>query len=186
MTPEIQIKLGRFLSERLPFTEECQIVYLLVEIRKILDQENNGKYPLLRFYADWSVHTAKDKINREIKTIMEKILADIKASQTGAGTLNPRSRPLSALSFMSTVEMKKEMKSFLQEYGLPCDLVSLENWNSVQLILPNILADQPINSPCAGMRVFAFKPVENGRVVAEIEYEKTPAVYDTIEIGGAF
>lgn len=175
MTPEIQIKLGRFLNERLPFTEECQVVYLLVEIRKILDQENNRKYSLLRFYADWSVHTAKDKINAEIRTIMEKILADIKADQ-----------PLSALCFMSKIEMKQEMKLFLQEYNLPCDLVSLENWNSVQLILPNILADQPINFPCAGMQMFAFKPVENSQVVAKIKYEKTPAVFDTIEIGGVF
>ena len=96
MTPDIQFKLERFFNERLPFTEEWQIVYLLVEIRKILDRGNNRKYPLLRFYADWAVHTAKDRINSEIKTIMERILDEIKkANQTGVEPLNFKSQLLS-------------------------------------------------------------------------------------------
>jgi hypothetical protein len=48
-------------------------------------------------------------------------------------------------------ELKKEMKLFLEECGLPNDLIRLEEWNSLQEILPSILADQPIIKPCDGI-----------------------------------
>src|ERR1035438_1539807 len=71
--PAIIEKLDEFLKKHMPLDEECLVVYLLVEIRKILDHENNGKYPISRFYSDWCVHTAKDKITPQIKVIMEGI-----------------------------------------------------------------------------------------------------------------
>jgi len=39
-------------------TEECQVVYLLVEIRKLLDRDgkNAEPYNSLRLYSDWAVH----------------------------------------------------------------------------------------------------------------------------------
>jgi hypothetical protein len=82
MKGEIEQKLTAFLQSTMPFTQEHHVVYLLVEIRKILDHENdrgnNGRYPLLRFFSDWSVHTAKDKITPQIKATMTGILVEIK------------------------------------------------------------------------------------------------------------
>lgn len=48
--PEINHKLMKFLADHVPPSEECHIVYLLVEIRKILDHEESaGTFPLLKF-----------------------------------------------------------------------------------------------------------------------------------------
>ena len=62
---EIIEKLDEFLSSHSPLMEECHIVYLMVEIRKILDHERdhrkNGEFSLLRFYCDWTVHTEKQE-----------------------------------------------------------------------------------------------------------------------------
>ena len=73
---QIEEKSNTFLKEHDPFRGECDVVYLLIEIRKILDHENNNKYPILRFYSDWAVHTEKDKITKEIKKVMPELAQD--------------------------------------------------------------------------------------------------------------
>src|SRR3989344_7144973 len=71
---EIIKKLGDFLPAHDPLTEECQVVYLMVEVRKIIDHEKSGAtYPLLKFYGDWTVHTEKSYITSEIKQVMEEM-----------------------------------------------------------------------------------------------------------------
>ncbi len=65
-------KLNRFLTDHNPLAEECHVVYLMVEIRKVIDHEkSNATYPLLKFYSDWTVHTEKGHITPEIKQMME-------------------------------------------------------------------------------------------------------------------
>jgi hypothetical protein len=92
--PEIVDKLNSFLSTHHTFTEEAQVVYLLIEIRKILDRDSNMKYPLLRFYCDWCVHTRKDKITPQIKLIMEQLYTNIKDQiQHPAVANTKKSRP---------------------------------------------------------------------------------------------
>ena len=186
MKQDIEIKLTNFLKTRVPFTEACHVVYLLVEIRKILDHKKTGGYPLLRFYADWCVHTEKDKITKQIKAIMENILKEIKRGMLNKSQSKPDPNLLCVYSFISMCELKKEMKLFLEECGLPNDLIRLEEWNSLQEILPSILADQPIIKPCDGIRKFAFTQADRGSIKIEIVYETTPAVYDTFILEGTY
>jgi hypothetical protein len=40
MTPEIIEKLNKFLDTHEVFKEECEAVYLMVELRKLLDREH--------------------------------------------------------------------------------------------------------------------------------------------------
>jgi len=49
-------KLNVFVQGHDSLIEECQVVYLMVEIRKILDHDRGAgtvAFPLLRFYCDW-------------------------------------------------------------------------------------------------------------------------------------
>ena len=76
MRAQIVEKLDKFLTEH-QMKEEFEVVYLLVELRKLLDREreqnHSDSYPLVRFHADWAVHTRKDKITPATKEIMTKI-----------------------------------------------------------------------------------------------------------------
>ncbi len=63
---QIMDKVNRMLTGSMPLGEECKVLYLLVEFRKILDHKNDKSFPLLRFYSDWSVHTSKDRITPEL------------------------------------------------------------------------------------------------------------------------
>jgi len=68
MKDEITNKLTDFLNRTERFTEESQVVYTLVELRKLLDHYGSNAR-LLRFYADWSVHIAKDRNNKSFESI---------------------------------------------------------------------------------------------------------------------
>lgn len=184
MKVDIESKLGSFLANHMPFTEECQVVYLLVEMRKILDHEGSGKYPMLRFYADWTVHTAKDKITAQIKSRMQSIYKEILERRSKKSFVDPDPK---LLPFVSMMDLRTEIDKFLQDHSLPDDLILLtKNWPSFQALLASVLADQPINNPCPGIRTFSFKPAAPGCGIAEIEYETRPAEYDIYRVAGAF
>ena len=188
MKVDIEQKLRTFLGSRMPFNQECQVVYLLVEIRKILDHENdrgnNGRYPLLRFFSDWSVHTAKDRITPQIEATMTAILVEIKDRLSNKLLVNPDPK---LIGFMSMAELRREMDQFLQEHSLPSDLIMLTgNWTSFQGLLASVLADQPLNEPCPGILKFAFKPAAPGCVMAEVHYETLPGTYEIFTMGGEF
>jgi hypothetical protein len=102
MTPEIIRKLNEFLTSRIPFKEECEAVYLMVEIRKLLDREHpRDCFAKVRFYCDWMVHTSKDRNQTAIKDIMEKLNDCLNNS-------NPYPQE-DIMSFFSLVELRKEM-----------------------------------------------------------------------------
>ncbi len=77
MKPQIIGKLNRFLLKHQPLREECEVVYLMVELRKLLDRDREqsilNNYSLVRFHADWIVHTRKDSITHSMKKIMDNI-----------------------------------------------------------------------------------------------------------------
>src|SRR5205814_45622 len=90
--PEILRKLSNLLSKYDPFTEESQVVYLFVEVRKYLDQmEHRGRgFALLRFYCDWIVHTSKDRHVQHIAPIMEETYTRICQHLKGGGKAGER------------------------------------------------------------------------------------------------
>jgi hypothetical protein len=183
MKSEIQAKLLRFLNGTLPFTEECQVVYLLVEVRKILDHENSSTFPILRFYADWSVHRQKDRITPQIRTIMERIRDEIKERQDNRTFVDPTPE---LIPFVSMDQLKSEMDEFLQKHSLPETLILRDNWLAFRNLLAGVLTDQPINDPCVGITNFAYKPAQKGGVTVEIAYENLAAELVLFRLGGAF
>lgn len=178
MTSEILDKLNGFLKLHMPFREECHAVYFLIEIRKLLDREKSSTFPILRFYADWSAHTDKDKITSQIRTTMENIYLKIRES-----VLNKCIDPEEILSpFISMELLRTECHRFLKMYGLPEDLIG-EHWSAFQNLLASVLVDQPIHTPCAGIQSFSFIGVARGRAAGQVIYEKKPAEYDSLTFG---
>jgi hypothetical protein len=182
---EIVEKLNKFSNKHMPFTEESQVVYLLVEIRKILDRDNNHKYPLLRFYCDWSVHTEKDRITKEMRGIMAEIYADV-ANQIIQHPL-PVTKKTKVISFMYMEDLQVELQQFLKEYSLPDSLTSnKDNWLAFVKLLVKVLADQPINEPCDGIKTFAFLPAAEGCVLGRIDFTDNINGYDHYDFGNAY
>ena len=182
--PEIVGKLYDFLNGRVPFTEECHVIYLLVEIRKILDRDNNTKYPLLRFYADWSVHTEKDRITPGMRTIMEAVYKDVSARMTDPYHLE--SGRVAIVSFTYMEDLQDEMNRFLGEYGLPTALTEKSNWLEFVKLCVRILADQPINAPSNDISKFSFLPAADGCVRVRIDFSHKVGNYDFFQLSNAY
>jgi len=181
-SPEIVKKLNLFLDKHNPPTEECHIVYMLVEIRKVLDRDNNHKYPILRFYCNWSVHTDKDS-TREMKVIMNDIYQDVKKQITNPALVGRKTK---VTSFMYMEDLQTEMGKFLQQYLLPETLLKESHWIEFVKLLVKILADQPIKNPCTDIKQFAFLSANDRCVLGRIDFNQNIGQYDHYDFGNAY
>lgn len=155
---EIIKKLDSFLGAHHPISEECHVVYLMVEIRKILDHERNqgetDDFPLLRFYCDWTVHTEKTRITENMRLIMDEVFKDAK-SHIEAPAMRQAMSPVMQFAYMD--KLKDQLARFLEERGLNTDLVG-DGWISFIGVLVKVLENQPINNPTDDVTQFAFIP----------------------------
>ena len=181
---EIVDKLNTFLDKRSPFTEECQVLYLLVEIRKVLGRENNRKYPILRFYCNWSVHTDKDS-TKEMEVVMKDIYEDIEKQITNPALVGMNGKT-KVISFMYMEDLQAEMTKFLQEYELPISLTEKSNWLEFVKLLVKILVDQPINNPSINIKQFSFLPATDGCVRGRIDFVKNIGQYSYYQFGNTY
>ena len=181
---EIVEKLNTFLDKHSPFTEECHVSYLLVEIRKVLDRENNHKYPILRFYCNWSVHTDKDS-TQEMEAIMKDIYRDVE-KQIANPALVGMGGKTKVIGFLYMEYVQAEIEKFLQEYQLPISLTEKSNWLEFVKLLVKILADQPTNTPRADIKQFAFLSAADGCVRGRIDFVKNIGQYSYYQFGNAY
>lgn len=179
---EIVDKLNLFLDKHAPFTEECQVVYMLVETRKVLDRDNNPKYPTLRFYCNWSVHTDKNP-TKEMEAVMNDIYQDIKKQIANPALVSGKTK---IIGFMYMEDLQAEMAKFLQEYQLPISLTKENNWLEFLKLFVKILVDQPINSPSVDIKQFAFLPAADGCVRGRIDFNKNIGQYSYYQFGNTY
>lgn len=181
---EIVEKLDSFLKQHAPFTEECHVLYLLVETRKILDRENNRNYSILRFYCNWSVHTDKDS-TKEMEAIMNEIYRDVEKQITNPALVGMGEKT-KIIGFMYMEDLQAEMEKFIQEYQLPNSITENKNWLEFVKLLVKILADQPINTPCANIKQFTFLPAADGCVRGRIDFTKNIGQCSYYQFGNAY
>ena len=171
MTPEIIIKLNKFLNTHDKFKEECEAVYLMVELRKLLDREHErDQFPIIRFYCDWTVHISKDRNQADIEDIMKSF---------NDGINNPEG----VISFFSLSELRKEMSDLFRTYGLKAELCQDDNnWKHFVDVFIQVLADQPIMNPINSISSIAFIPGDKGTNKVTVKFtNQLPPI--TIEVG---
>jgi hypothetical protein len=76
------------------------------------------------------------------------------------------------IKFATMEALRLDIDSFLQDYGLPTDLVVAHRdpWRYFQAHLSSVLADQPLIKPCEGIVSCTFLPAAEGCVIMEITY----------------
>lgn len=132
-------KLREFLQSHLKFKEECEVVYLMVEIRKILEY-GESSYKTLRFYCNWVLHK---ELNQERTT---KLLSDIFEKDINleeSGRKNAYNMKSIGVDFFKLNKFKKEFKDFLKDNNLPLNLAEKDWWTFIKLLL-EIIKDCPI------------------------------------------
>jgi hypothetical protein len=143
--PSIIQKLGEHLSLHMPPSEECHVLYLMAEIRKVLDRDNSSKtYKPLRFYANWCVHAKLDRPNKFINKAADEIEGEMQDC-IDAKTEVVKGPKLSG--FLSMEALRNAFKAFLGDNGLPTQITDAENWEWFQALLVEIVSEQPIIGP---------------------------------------
>ena len=184
MEDEIIGKIKSLLNKNMPLKEEAHIVYLLVEIRKVLEGENDPNYHLLKFYCDWSVHTKKSHITDAIKKQMEEIYKEIQMRDKIIDNLKTDIVPAeNRLDFSHMGKLKEEMKRFFNDYNIPdpFPLLNDANWDFFVNTFTKILVDQKIENPCDGIEYFKFLPVNDGHVRYIIRHRTKEAEHKDYE-----
>jgi|SRR5580704_3954993 hypothetical protein len=121
MIPEIIEKLETELKQGI--SSQAQLVYLLVGIRKIMDQDSSGpRYPYLRFHADWVVHSKLDRnaIAREILDLFDNAVPHLRAGIELHKLPSRIRRDFDRIIKMEQLE--GEIEAFLTSHGLPMDI----------------------------------------------------------------
>lgn len=140
---EIIEKLNNFLLKQKNLNEECGVVYLMVEIRKIMEHDNEAKYKLLRFFCDWTVHTKKDRKMEGIVDVATEI--DNLVSSVDKITTQQNEQ---ILKFFEMIELRQELSQFFASHSLPDDLCRDDhNWLTFVDSLARVLSGQPIMNP---------------------------------------
>ncbi len=164
---ELEDKLASFFANHAPLTEECHVVYVLVEIRKLLDRVRNSRYAILRFYCDWIVHTDKSHMIPEMEGIMSQIFKEASRQIRENAPFGEKTR-----GFFQMEELHKDFQGFLQEYRLPMTLSEDANWREFVGLLIRILIDQPMTNPCPEIERFSFLKVHEGFVQCQIDFKE--------------
>jgi len=165
MEDAIITNLREILSK--PITEECQVVYIMAETRKLLDRLNL-RYPLLRFYCSWALHIRIDRLS-PAREILETIAEDFKKER----------EEFKILDFVGLHLLKKEMKAFLESSDLPLDLFEKNKWKRFKHLLINVLQDCPLEGRCDPIEKFLFvKPrVDSEDIDWIIKFPNDPTSY---------
>lgn len=187
MEKDIVDKIDLLLKGNMPLKEEANVVYLLVEIRKLLEIGNKRNYNLLKFYCDWCLHIRKDRNTDIIKSQIEGIYKEIKEEdrikELGCGVLSRKY----SLNFSSMDDLKKEIEQFFVEYNISVELINNDNWPIFVNTLVTVLADQEIKNPCNGIKYFKFLPkLEDGFIKWITSYEVKEAEYRDYEFKNPF
>lgn len=134
MKNNILEKLKKILSE--PIKNEYQVVYIIVEIRKLLEKIDRNKYGILRFYCHWALHSELNHLS-PVREILNRIYEEHRKGDFKDV----------AFDFISFKYLKKEMIAFCKEdsINLPTEfLENYERWRRFQKIFSEIIKDSPL------------------------------------------
>jgi hypothetical protein len=137
----IRTDLQQFLRNHPVFKEECEVVYLMVQIRKILDYNSSlDSYDILRFYCNWTLHiTLSDK--RTTRIILRMFNNNVDFNKSGKEIASAVKDNSSDFFKLST--LKTEMEDFFNKYGIASIIIS-KSWISFIRLLLKVVSMCPI------------------------------------------
>ena len=179
------------LLKKQPFTAECQVLYLMVEVRKILDHAYDKKtgFTLLRFYCDWLVHTDKRYNLEHITPIIQRLFQTTKNHiETNIVAENEM------VDFLYMKELNQELFQFLSNEQLPTDLCTdKEYWSCFVKLMIEILSEQPIIFPAGSaasvssdVSMFVFNVEGPGKIKGTIHFKIPISGYDHYNFGNTY
>lgn len=137
MTPDIIEKVSKELSKGID--SEAQVLYLLVEIRKVRQSDPSNPKILLDFYRDWACHVELKHTNA-VGIFLDRFepLVDPNLSAHQIAARFIKAFP----AFFKLDELRKELRAFFAQEGLATALTDdSKKWSVFVRHLMSILKD---------------------------------------------
>jgi len=125
--------------------DEQQVVYILVETRKLLEQQNTlGSFPALKLCIDWAVHPKLDRSGA--KVVLGYFDAyEAEFQKSGVTVAESKLQPL--LEFMSHRKFREQFIQAVEPHGVRVDrLASDEFWREFIQQYSAVVQDCPLEA----------------------------------------
>lgn len=131
-------KLKKFLKGK-TFSEECQVLYFIAEVRKIMELNKTPKYKFLKIFCDWAMHT-KLNYSKTVQHFNDKFCHHINKrdsiKEIGKNIKDDQHK------FFVLDELKTDLGIFLREERLGTELIdSPGRWSKFRMLLLEILME---------------------------------------------
>jgi hypothetical protein len=143
MKSAIILKLQRELAE--PISTERQVVYILVEIRKLLETNAalKKKYDALWFHASWAVHAEMrgwDGIAAKLLQYFDEAYPLLREKELHE---LPRELGRAVEDAMSLDHFRRHLQDFLTEQGLNTSIAK-KYWTEFLRLYASVIQDSPL------------------------------------------
>ena len=127
-----------------PIRRESQVVYLLAEIRKVIDHERETDpecYEILELFCNWALHISISRKSNADRIRLFLKSFDMRDGMEVVEHLN------SAFynQIMHTEAFRRELEKFLDDHQLPCDIVRCYRiWSGFIYLYTSVVAEVPL------------------------------------------
>ena len=132
MTPDILSKIGAHLKK--PIKTEASVVYLLAQVRKVLERERPEPKPLsLWLHCHWALHVqlTDPRTTKELLEQVDAFIMDSVSGFDGAGRLSFGASHNLFKDLVSLNGFRSQLDYFLNKHSLPSALcTSNDRWAS--------------------------------------------------------
>lgn len=177
-TPISHIKLSKELAKNI--VDESQVVYILSQIRKIIDDENISiKYDILYLYCDWVLHSKLDRPKKR-KFFIDKF--DSQLVNKNSSTEIARTILINQRHFFVLNELKKQLENFLCDKNIPSNILIRPGWTKFVELLLAILMECPVDIGGNRIKSLSIAQDDLGRYVYRFQLVNIVDDKDIIKI----
>ncbi len=125
-----------------------RVVYILVETRKLLERQGElNRYPALRFYCDWALHTSMDRAGAQrILRLFDEAHPLLCANQELPRPLRHDITETTNLRYF-----ERDYEQFLTDYNLPQDILHCR-WTKFLHSYAAVIEDCPLTVRANNLR----------------------------------
>jgi hypothetical protein len=156
MKNDIKAKLNDALAK--PIMTEEQVVYIMVELRKLMEISGDGSsFPSLQFHCDWVAHPVMDRAPaRRIVALFDKHQEIIeKTAQAPGGKLAADMTYFTELGPILTLSnFRNELDAYLRSQQLDPTIpgTSKDNWANFLSYYARVIEDCPLRCTASGLQ----------------------------------
>jgi hypothetical protein len=150
MKRDIVAKLGEELRE--PISSERQLVYIMVELRKLIELNADGaNYPALKFHCDWIAHPLlQGQAAQEIVRLFDQYQEVMDEGEEGTADMSFMAQLGPTLTMTN---FRNQLNRYLRSQGLDPSIPNDNgNWSNFLTYYAGVIEDCPLRCVSQGLK----------------------------------